>query len=326
MKSDVLFPIDESRAGGQSFKFHSLRRTELDSRRDAVSPQKMKFERLTRVIPASRRGMVLLIVTVVVAHARLGRVELRGQPADGTQGGLAAGPGVCNSRTWSIGAAAVQAFCRQSWAVQQQAGGTWDNAGLFRNVVVLADESTKRQAQFSVLAASADEGDGGQVRFGLQSESAKRTWLPCCAGSSGNRAPGSALLALPGMTVMLADAILDWLDADATARPFGPRPNYYQGRGLPYEPRNGVPQCLEELLLIREVTRPLVFGAELDRSVGRGSVGDEAAYAGLPGKRRVEPVLGVAADRLPAPSATKRLTASGGSRSMARTWGNCTGD
>jgi hypothetical protein len=77
------------------------------------------------------------------------------------------------------------------------------------------------------------------------------------------------------MTATLADAILDWLDADATARPLGAEADYYQGRGLPYEPRNGVPQCLEELLLVRDVTRSLVFGNEPDQVAGFEPEGGE---------------------------------------------------
>ena len=64
------------------------------------------------------------------------------------------------------------------------------------------------------------------------------------------RVPGSAraaLLNLPGMTESIADAILDWLDADGAQRQFGAEADYYAGLQLPYAPRNATPGCLEEL-------------------------------------------------------------------------------
>ena len=48
---------------------------------------------------------------------------------------------------------------------------------------------------------------------------------------------------------------LDWLDADGDPRPGGAEAEYYASQGLPYEPRNGVPALLEELLLVRDVSR-----------------------------------------------------------------------
>ena len=45
------------------------------------------------------------------------------------------------------------------------------------------------------------------------------------------------------MTEAIADAILDWIDPDDAPRPFGAEAEYYQGLGVPYVPRNGVPQC-----------------------------------------------------------------------------------
>jgi hypothetical protein len=69
-------------------------------------------------------------------------------------------------------------------------------------------------------------------------------------------------MSLPGMTDEVADAILDWIDPDDTPRQSGAEAEAYRTLGVPYAPRNGVPQCLEELLLVRGVTRDLLFGAD----------------------------------------------------------------
>ena len=67
---------------------------------------------------------------------------------------------------------------------------------------------------------------------------------------------------LPGMSQSIADAILDWVDRDTTPRQFGAEASYYAGLGVPYGPRNAEPTSLEELLLVRDVTRDMLFGAD----------------------------------------------------------------
>ena len=72
------------------------------------------------------------------------------------------------------------------------------------------------------------------------------------------------------MTEATAAAILDWIDADGNPRPGGAeeREEYYAGQGLPYEPRNGVPALLEELLLVRNVSRRALLGADANLDPG----------------------------------------------------------
>ena len=68
------------------------------------------------------------------------------------------------------------------------------------------------------------------------------------------------LMGLPGMTDDVADNILDWIDADDTARPNGVESQYYGQLNPPYQPRNGPPTSIEELLLVKGVTPELLFG------------------------------------------------------------------
>ena len=65
---------------------------------------------------------------------------------------------------------------------------------------------------------------------------------------------------LPGMTEAIADAILDWLDADDQTREFGAETEYYQTLDRPYRAANAVPKQLSELLFVKGVTRPLLMG------------------------------------------------------------------
>lgn len=74
------------------------------------------------------------------------------------------------------------------------------------------------------------------------------------------------LLALPGMTEDVADAILDWLDEDDEPREYGAEAEYYNGLSPAYSPRNGQIETVEELLLVRGVTPQLLFGADVNRN------------------------------------------------------------
>jgi len=101
----------------------------------------------------------------------------------------------------------------------------------------------------------------GGLQFGLVNESAK-LHLGLVMGWEMER-PGSgrnALLRIPGMTADAADGILDWIDDDAEVREFGAEADYYKELDSSYEPRNGLPETLDELLFVRGVTRDMFYG------------------------------------------------------------------
>src|SRR5204863_189714 len=64
------------------------------------------------------------------------------------------------------------------------------------------------------------------------------------------------LMKLPNMTEEIADAIIDWIDADDNPRPNGAESATYSGMTPPYRCKNGPLDSIEELLLVRGVTPP----------------------------------------------------------------------
>lgn len=91
------------------------------------------------------------------------------------------------------------------------------------------------------------------------------------------------LMALPGMTEDVADAILDWLDEDDEPREFGAEAEYYNGLSPAYSPRNGQIETVEELLLVRGVTPQLLFGADVNRNgtIDAGEMDQSGAAAAM---------------------------------------------
>ena len=58
----------------------------------------------------------------------------------------------------------------------------------------------------------------------------------------------------------IVDAILDWQDPDNVPRANGAEEEYYQSLPQPYHPKNGAFDSLEELLLVKGVTRDILHG------------------------------------------------------------------
>lgn len=77
-----------------------------------------------------------------------------------------------------------------------------------------------------------------------------------------NTLTAEALMLLPNMTEDVADAILDWIDADEDTRPLGAEAGYYATLRNPYAPRNGPIRTLQELELIAGVRPEYVRGED----------------------------------------------------------------
>jgi general secretion pathway protein K len=61
----------------------------------------------------------------------------------------------------------------------------------------------------------------------------------------------------------IIEAIVDWIDEDDDASGFGGAENsYYQSLDIPYSPRNGPMEFVEELLLVKGITDELFYGTE----------------------------------------------------------------
>lgn len=149
-----------------------------------------------------------------------------------------------------------------------QSGGLYENPSLFQGKLVLDDEQAAFRGRFTVIAPAVSEaGYFSGIRYGLENESARLNLNTVLLAD--NYEEGGAqklLMTLPGMTESIADAILDWIDADGDQRTLGAEQVYYSTLSPPYAPRNGPLGSIEELLLVRDVTPSLLFGADLNRN------------------------------------------------------------
>lgn len=182
----------------------------------------------------------------------------------------------------------LNAFLALPYAQQQELGGLDDNQDRFRGALVVGDDRSALRGRFSIVSPKLEAGEVTGIRFGAQNESARLNlgMLPAWERARPD-AGRQALMHLPGMTEAVADAILDWIDGDADARPQGAEESYYTGLQAPYAPRNASPTSIEELLLVRGVTRQMLFGLDKNANylVDRDEATDSASQSPASGSR-----------------------------------------
>ena len=118
------------------------------------------------------------------------------------------------------------------------------------------------------LSAGGATGAGASVGASGASPSGAAAGVVGVSGgtSAGAGAGRTLLMALPSMTEDIADAILDFIDADDEPREYGVERDYYTQLPIPYAPANGPLQSIEQLLLVRGVTPSLLFGLDQNRN------------------------------------------------------------
>jgi DNA uptake protein ComE-like DNA-binding protein len=217
-----------------------------------------------------RRGFVLIIVLVVVVVVALAAYTFSDLMIAHRQVTEVNGRRIQARMLAQSGVEAVKVFLMQDEATRIDAGGIYNNPVFFQGSVVIPEQNALDRGSFAVIAPLLDDNDPTLVgvRYGLEDESARVNLnLVVKADELQPGAGQTLLMALPGMTEDVADAILDWMDADDEAREYGAEfSDYYSQLQPAYEPRNGPVQSIEELLLVRGVTAELLFGADFNRN------------------------------------------------------------
>ncbi len=174
---------------------------------------------------------------------------------------LAAGAGEerqARHLAWSGIEKAVAILEAERDPVSGPAASWWDNPTEWYEQelsVVDAEGRTAPAGAWSLLRAGQDP--DGKCHFGIADESSRVNL---------NLAPRDVLMKLPGMTAEIADAILDWRDADENITGSGAENGHYQSLTPPYACKNGNFDSVEELLHVKGVTPELLFGEDHNRN------------------------------------------------------------
>ena len=214
------------------------------------------------------RGSALMIVLVVVMIVSLGAYTFSELMFTHNETATLSSQNIQAKWLVDAGIDVARVHLLQPHTQRMSAGGDFDNPTVFQAVNVIADPDPNLTGNFTMIAPNLDsDGYTAGFRFGLEDESSRLN-LNTLTIADKYAADGGRemLMALPGMTVDTADAIMDWIDEDDETREFGAEFDYYQSLGSPYEPNNGPFNTVEELLLVRGVMPELLFGADINRN------------------------------------------------------------
>ncbi len=223
---------------------------------------------------AARHGMVIIVVAVVIVLVSLaGYGFLKLMEAENLAA-HARGDRLQAESVAASGRELLAAVLEAARADRPPGAETDDLPDLFGPVVVdgpeeeqTANDESVRAGRFFVLAEQDSELAESAVRRGYENESAKLNLVQLVLWDRRHAGTGRmALMSLPGMDESTADALLDWVDRDNVAREMGAEADYYKELEPPRQPTNGPPESLDELLLVRGVTRERLFGVDVNQN------------------------------------------------------------
>ncbi len=235
--------------------------------------------------PGKRGGIILVLVAAVIVMLSLLGMSFLVHVSTENRAVHVNADQLQRAELLASGVELLGVLVEQPPALREAAGGCWDNPALLRGVLVYHDQGAKRHGRVSIVAPKLEGETVVGTRFGAENESAKLSLAALVQWEVQEPGRGEqALMSLPGMTQPLAAAIMDWLDADAEPRFNGAEADYYASQYLSYGPRNGIPVNLEELLLVRDMVRESLLGADTDANYqpDRGHTGSEPMLIGGP--------------------------------------------
>lgn len=209
----------------------------------------------------SRRGSVLVIVTILVALLALGGYTFAQFMVVETRAAAAFGREVQARALADSGVELAAATLRDRTELDPQS--LYHDPGLFQEMLLRESSSARGRGRCSVLTAVENGGDM-PVRFGLVDESSKINLNTLVEQGGDETQQRMQLMYLPGMTEDLVDAILDFVDPDQTPRALGAEDDYYAAFGL--TARNAPLESLDELLLVRGLTADILYGEDVNRN------------------------------------------------------------
>lgn len=211
----------------------------------------------------SRRGVVLIVVLVLVMMLALAGFGFLAAMSTEYEAARLNGSMLQAKQTMASAESTLTWFGGLSERERTVMGGWHQNPALFRGhpVDALREPGTGNSGvttsairlmeqpvapgmgddrwRFSVVSLEVTPEQAGVLRFGLQNESAKLNPASLLRWEQASPGQGRlSLMQLPGVTEAIADAILDWIDADEQTREFGAETEYYQTLDRPYRAAN----------------------------------------------------------------------------------------
>ncbi|MDB4786484.1 type II secretion system protein GspK [Planctomycetaceae bacterium] len=214
--------------------------------------------------PHSRQGSALLAVLVIVAmlslaaysysEVMLSEYEAAIRTERMTESRLLADSGV----EWTMSVLSLTS--------SEEPLDLFNNPEQFHKILVQSATEERPAGYFSVVAPVTGSSSETGVRFGLRNESAKINLNALANSGLTEDELRFFLTGIPAMTESVADAILDWIDADTEVRLYGAESEVYANLFSSRTPKNAPLLSLDELLGVDGVTASLLYGEDTNRN------------------------------------------------------------
>ncbi|MBE0558422.1 MAG: type II secretion system minor pseudopilin GspK [Proteobacteria bacterium] len=202
-----------------------------------------------RATGSNRRGVALIVVLLMVSIITALTIQLNR-----------------DTRSEVIGAANLSDGIRLRYIAQS--GFAVGQALLLADRTAF-DALTEMWANTEMIALQS-EGyfDNGSFKLAIQDEEGKIAVNTLALGTADSTATRALLLRLltgpfrldQRKAEEIVDAIKDWIDTDDEVTAAGAEGAYYAGLQRPYPAKNAPIDCIEELLMVKGVTRELFYG------------------------------------------------------------------
>ncbi len=222
--------------------------------------------------PAPRRGIVLLAVLVVIvllslAAYQFSELMMAEYKASDSYVRSAQARAYADSGVHYLAAV----LASPDTVANTLNNNPYNNPTAFQGIVVDPNAAPRLRGQFTILALlSPDDPNFGTQGFrpGVEDESGKINLNALLKWDPSGQKAHDILLAmnLPNLTEDVINSILDWLDQDDSERSNGAEDTYYGSLPLPYHPKNGPLDSLDELLLVKGVTPLFLYGNDRNRN------------------------------------------------------------
>jgi general secretion pathway protein K len=134
------------------------------------------------------------------------------------------------------------------------------------------DALTEQWARLELLSAQSESFfQKGSFQVVIEDETGKIPINKLITGNAYNQPVKDLLVRLlsqpefklePGRIGEIVDAIKDWLDKDDEVTGLGAESSYYRSLATPYAAKNGFLDCIDELLMVKGVTKELYYGTK----------------------------------------------------------------
>ncbi|HEY4259382.1 MAG TPA: hypothetical protein VGM98_04455, partial [Schlesneria sp.] len=192
----------------------------------------MKQQAKKKSSAKGRRGSVLLIVLVIVALLTLAAYNYTQMMLTENEATTMYGSDIQAREAADSGVEYVATMLgnRTDPALEN----LQHNPALFMGKTIVQSPRARGNARFSVIAPVEQAPYSNAIRYGLMDESAKLNLNILLSMKLDDDEIHTWLLNIPGMTIELADCILDWIDTDDTKRPYGAESEAYEAMNPPY--------------------------------------------------------------------------------------------